>query len=125
MPPYVFRGDIPFLRCCEPFECFAEHRDVINVAVRVDVEKLRDRPSAADHQLQDVADQFTPLVTFGAHNRDRAAQWNAVANLMRSGYLGDSQLEELDAILGLPIRDSQADAASRVVHTWRKQNGPE
>ncbi len=59
---------------------------------------------------QDVADEFTPLVTFGTQDQDRAAQWNAVANLMRAGYLGDSQLEEVDSMMGLPIRDAQADA---------------
>ena len=52
----------------------------------------------------------TPLVTFGTQNQDRAAQWNAVANLMRSGYFGESQLEEVDAMMGLPIRDARADA---------------
>jgi hypothetical protein len=42
---------------------------------------------------------------------DRASQWSAVASLMGSKYLGDSQLEELDAMMGLPIRDMQADKA--------------
>lgn len=58
---------------------------------------------------QDVADEFTPLVTFGTQDHDRASQWSAVANLMRSGYLVDSQLEEIDSMMGLPIRDVQAD----------------
>jgi hypothetical protein len=71
---------------------------------------------------QDVADEFTPLVTFGAHNRDRAAQWNAVANLMRSGYFGDSQLEEVDSMMGLPIRDAQADS-DRAEATGRTRIG--
>ncbi len=59
---------------------------------------------------QDVADEFTPLVTFGTQNQDRAAQWSAVANLMGSGYFGESQLEEVDSMMGLPIRDAKADA---------------
>jgi hypothetical protein len=58
---------------------------------------------------QEVADEFTPLVTFGTQDQDRAAQWNAVANLMRSGYFGPSQLEEVDSMMGLPIRDAIAD----------------
>jgi hypothetical protein len=59
----------------------------------------------------DAADRFTPLVTFGTQDVDRASQWSAVASLMGSKYLGDSQLEELDAMMGLPIRDMQADKA--------------
>ena len=73
---------------------------------------------------QDVADEFTPLVTFGTHNRDRAAQWNAVANLMRSGYFGDSQLEEVDSMMGLPIRDAQADAVGRAEDRGRVGRWP-
>ncbi len=59
---------------------------------------------------QETADRFTPLVTFGTEQQDRAAQWSAVASLMSSGYLGQSQLEELDSMMGLPIRDAGADA---------------
>jgi hypothetical protein len=59
----------------------------------------------------DAADRLTPLVTFGTQDVDRASQWSAVASLMGSKYLGDSQLEELDAMMGLPIRDMQADRA--------------
>ena len=60
---------------------------------------------------EDVADEHTPLVTFGTENQDRAAQWSAVATLMSSKYLGDSQLEEVDSMMGLPIRDKAADEA--------------
>jgi hypothetical protein len=60
---------------------------------------------------QEVADEFTPLVTFGTEQQDRPAEWGAVAGLMSSGYLGASQMEELDSMMGLPIRDIAADEA--------------
>jgi hypothetical protein len=60
---------------------------------------------------QEAADEFTPLVTFGTEQQDRAAIWGAIAGLMSSGYLSPSQMEEVDSIAGLPIRDAIADAA--------------
>jgi hypothetical protein len=61
----------------------------------------------------EVADRFTPLVTFGGtEQQDQSAKWSSASSLKSSGYLGDSQLPELDAMLGLPIRDAQADQQS-------------
>ena len=57
------------------------------------------------------ADEFTPLVDFGASEiRDLPALWSSAANLYAAGYLGASQLPQMDADLLLPPRDAAADA---------------
>lgn len=61
---------------------------------------------------EEVAARLTPLVTFGqTDQQDRAALWGAAATLKSSGYVGESQIAELDQMIGLPIRDAQADEA--------------
>ncbi len=56
------------------------------------------------------AELYTGTPAFGkADHQDRASLWSSVANLHRSGYLGQSQQEELDAEVGLPPRDAEAD----------------
>lgn len=54
---------------------------------------------------------FLPRVSFGqAEQQDKPAIWGAVSGLWSSGYVGESQKEELDAMIGLPPRDAEADA---------------
>jgi hypothetical protein len=63
---------------------------------------------------EDVAARLTPLVTFGqAEQQDRAALWSAAATLWANGqgYMGESQRAEFDTMIGLPIRDAEADEA--------------
>lgn len=58
------------------------------------------------------AARLTPLVTFGqSDQQDRPALWGAAGGLKSSGYLGESQVAELDQMIGLPIRDLEADEA--------------
>lgn len=60
----------------------------------------------------EAADRLTPLVTFGqSEPQDRPALWGAAGGLKSSGYLGESQIAELDQMIGLPIRDAEADEA--------------
>lgn len=58
----------------------------------------------------DVAHRFTPYPTFGnAEGSNRGELWTAAASI---GYqIGQSQVEEIDDELGLPIRDVDADQA--------------
>lgn len=59
----------------------------------------------------DDAEIFLPKVMFGhAEQHDKPTVWGAVAGLWSSGYIGESQKEELDAEIGLPPRDAEADA---------------
>jgi hypothetical protein len=59
------------------------------------------------------ADLYLPRVSLGkAEQQDKATLWGAVGGLWSSGYLGESQRNELDVEVGLPPRDSEADAAS-------------
>ncbi len=62
----------------------------------------------------DTAETLTPFPTFGAtEGHDRATTWMAAGKI---GFkLGPSQMEQMDDELGLPVRDSQADAASAAV----------
>jgi hypothetical protein len=63
---------------------------------------------------EDVAARLTPLVTFGqAEQQDRAALWSAAATLWANGqgYMGESQRAEVDTMIGLPVRDAEADEA--------------
>lgn len=51
------------------------------------------------------ADRLTPKVKVGkTEHQDFASYVHAIANLMTSGYLTESQLPEVDALVGLPIR---------------------
>lgn len=57
------------------------------------------------------AETFLPRISFGqAEQQDKPAIWGAVGGLWTSGYVGESQREELDAMIGLPPRDAEADA---------------
>lgn len=59
---------------------------------------------------KEAAQLYTPYPTFGAAEaQDRSSLWQSAASI---GFtLGNSQLEEMDEELGLPIRDREADAA--------------
>ena len=60
----------------------------------------------------EIAAEHTPLVTYGqTDQQDRAALWGAASGLKTSGYLGESQVAELDQMIGLPMRDAAADEA--------------
>lgn len=56
------------------------------------------------------AERWTPYPTFGnAEGANRGELWSGAASI---GFqIGQSQLEEMDDELGLPIRDAEADAA--------------
>ena len=57
------------------------------------------------------AAEYTPKVELGkAEQQDKSLLWGAAGTLFSSGYLGESQKEELDAEIGLPPRDPEADA---------------
>ncbi|WP_406698575.1 hypothetical protein V5E97_06795 [Singulisphaera sp. Ch08] len=60
---------------------------------------------------KDVADALMPIVIISqTEQQDLPAKWTAAASV---GYtLGESQLEEMDADLGLPERDMEADKAA-------------
>ena len=52
---------------------------------------------------------LAPTFSLGeTESQDVAGLMNAVSNLMRSGYLDDSQLTGMDQMIGIPIRDMQA-----------------
>jgi histone H1/5 len=98
-------------------------------------ETLRDdlfRHLVALNYGEDDAAEFTPLVTFGdVESHDKSAMWGAAATLLSSGYLGESQLAELDAMIGLPIRDAEADAkaaeekAAKAMQQQKALEGPQ
>jgi hypothetical protein len=58
------------------------------------------------------ADTFTPYPSFGTDATNKPALWRAASSLVASGYIGESQKEELDAEMGLPVRDAAADRAA-------------
>lgn len=61
----------------------------------------------------EVAAMHTPTVSLGkAEQQDKASLWTAAGSLVSTGYLGESQKAELDAEIGLPVRDAEADAAA-------------
>ena len=71
------------------------------------------------------AEDHLPLVSFGkTEHQDRPNLWNAVASLARSGYIGESQKAELDADVGLPVRDAEADAKAEVEKAEMGPRGP-
>lgn len=68
------------------------------------------RQNLADNFGRDFAERFTPIVSFGESEKaDMPAMLTAAGSV---GYtLGPSQMPEMDAMLGVPVRDPEIDAA--------------
>lgn len=67
------------------------------------------RQNLEDNFGKDFADRFTPLVSFGGGEKADLPAMLAAAS--SAGYaFGPSQMPELDAMLGVPVRDPEEDA---------------
>jgi hypothetical protein len=65
------------------------------------------RPLIEYNYNRDIAERLCPVVQIGAvEARDFVAASQAVVNMWMNGYLAESQVDEMDALLGLPPRDT-------------------
>jgi hypothetical protein len=68
------------------------------------------------------AAEYTPHVELGSsEQQDKATLWGAAGSLWSTGYLGESQREELDAEIGLPPRDPESDAEAAAMKLKAQQ----